>query len=94
MYPPLGELSDKHTRIATIKKHADIALKAMIEYASMAYGKLVNLMSELGHSDTEIVQSLKRDGIPKRVQVPMDMWAAQYVEDDRAFNGRIPAWMA
>jgi len=94
MYPPLGELSDKHTRIATIKKHADIALKAMIEYAAMAYGKLVNLMSELGHTDSEIVHALKREGTPKRVQVPMDMWAAQYVEDDRPFNGHIPAWMA
>jgi phage replication initiation protein len=93
MYPPLSELSDTHTKIAIIKKHAEIALKAMIDHAATAYGKLINLMSELGHTDGEIVQVLKRDGIPKRVQVPMGMWAAQYVEDDRAYSGHIPAWL-
>lgn len=93
LYPPLRRLSDKHSLISIIKKHADIALKVMIENAAIAYGKLVNLMSELGHSDSEIVTAIRRDGIPKRVKIPMDAWSAQYVEDDRPYYGAIPLWM-
>jgi len=94
MYKPFKELSDTSNFISIVKKHADIALKAMIENASIAYGKLINLMSELAYTDTEIVKALTRDGIPKRVIMPMDAWAAQYVEDDRSFTGSIPSWMA
>jgi phage replication initiation protein len=94
MYQPFKDLSDKSTFIAIVKKHADIALKAMIDNASIAYGKLINLMSELAYTDTEIVKALIRDGIPKRVILPMDAWAAQYVEDDRTFTGSTPSWMA
>lgn len=69
-YPPFKDVCYFHERIEVIKKHAMIAMEAMTNFASLSYGKLVNVMLEIGHTPEQIVQALRRDGCPKRLEIP------------------------
>ena len=74
LYPPFADLSATHAIVAMIKKHSEIALDVLIEYASIAYGKLFNVLrSRYSWTDAKIVQKLIRDGIPKRLMIPEQM---------------------
>jgi len=70
LYPPFRYLCVFHERIEVIKKHAKLAMEQMIGYASVAYGKLVNVMVEIGNTPDEIIKALRVDGCPKRLQIP------------------------
>ncbi len=69
-YPVFRRLSYFCERVQVIKKQAKIAFDSLCSYAAVAYGGLINAMSEIGMSDGEIVQKLKRDTIPKRLVLP------------------------
>lgn len=71
LYPPFSMLSDIQKVIEIIKKHCDIAFESLIEYASIAYGKLINCMIKTGISDSQIVAKLVREGMPKRLANPL-----------------------
>lgn len=70
-YPVLENLSIFHERCEVIKKHAEIALDALIGHARTSYGKLVNIMVEIGRSPERIISDLIADGTPKRLVLPL-----------------------
>jgi len=69
-YPLFKNVCYFSQRIEVIKKQAMIAMEAMTNYASLSYGKLVNVMLEIGRTPEQIVQALRRDGCPKRLEIP------------------------
>lgn len=69
-YPPLFDFSYFHDRLQVIKKMAEISFESLTNYASMSYGKLINVMLEIGRTPEQIVQVLRRDGCPKRLEMP------------------------
>lgn len=69
-YPPFEHLHSEFRRIDAIKKHCDIAFESLLEYGSIAYGKLVWYMKNiLFMSDTQIVRKFERQGVPKRLDI-------------------------
>jgi hypothetical protein len=70
-YPVFARLCAFCERIAVIKKQATITFDSLIKYASTAYGGLINVMSSIGLSDTEIVLRLRTDKTPKRLILPL-----------------------
>jgi len=70
LYPPFRFLCVFHERVETIRKHAKMAMEQMVGFASVAYGKLVNVMLEIGNTPDEIVKALRVDGCPKRLHIP------------------------
>jgi phage replication initiation protein len=58
-------------RIRTIQKTAEIGYDHLIQSASLAYGKLVNVMLEVEGSEAKVIERLKRDGIPSRLNLPI-----------------------
>jgi len=67
-YPCLDFLDQEQSVIKTIAKGAQIAFDRAVENAKQACGKLVNLMLEVVGGDyVEVVERLKRPGIPARI---------------------------
>lgn len=71
LYPPFSHLSAIHARLVIIKNHLKVAFDHLLEYASIAYGPLVNYMKIQGYTDSQIVESIRRDGLPKRLLIPV-----------------------
>lgn len=53
-----------------IKKRLRVTLDHLTSYASLSYGRLVNAMAGIGMSAAEIVEGLRRDGLPSRLFIP------------------------
>lgn len=53
-----------------IKKRLRVTVDHLTAYASLSYGRLVNALSGIGMSACEIVETLRRDGLPSRLFVP------------------------
>lgn len=70
LYPPFNKFSSLHQHIEIIKKHATIAFDNLLEYASIAYGKLIDYMMFNGYSEVQIVAKMRRAGVPARLQIP------------------------
>lgn len=70
-YPVLADTSIFHDRCEVIKKHAETALESMFGYMSDSYGKLVNVALSIGKTPEWICNRVVRDGIPKRLILPL-----------------------
>lgn len=71
-YPAMAwVLSVRPVSIPTIiKKRLKVTIEHLAAYASLSYGRLVNAMIGTGMSAVEVVQDLRRDGLPSRLFVP------------------------
>lgn len=68
-YPCLSFLSVVQEKIRTITKSVTITLNSAIHHAKQMAGKLVNVMMQFHGGDAfAVVNELKRDGIPKRLE--------------------------
>ncbi len=68
-YPCLRFLNIKQSKIKTIFRGAKIAFDSAVSNLRQQGGKLVNLMlSVFGGDYGEVVEQLRRDGIPKRIE--------------------------
>lgn len=54
----------------TIKHRLRIAVDKLVSTCSLSYGRLVNVMLGIGMTSDQIVESLRRDGMPSRLYVP------------------------
>lgn len=67
-YPCLAFLSEIQSTVKTVVKAAQIAFDKAVDHAKQACGKLVNLMLTVSGGDfVDVVQRLRRDGIPARI---------------------------
>lgn len=71
-YPALGKIlpSTPKEVIKTVKKKVKTTLNDAFEVAKTQMGKLVNYARQMGLSDSEIVERIIRDGMPKRLIHP------------------------
>ena len=68
-YPCLAFLKEEQSVIKTIAKGAQIAFDRAVENAKQTCGKLVNLMLVVAGGDCgEVVERLRRPGVPARVE--------------------------
>lgn len=66
-----GWISKEMQRIRTVQKTAEISYDYSTRCASIAYGKLLNVMMEVEGSAEKVIEKLIRDGIPKRLDLPI-----------------------
>ncbi len=75
-YPYLAEIiqefagftsESEDSLIKTARKKAEISLLHLVRHAQVAYGKLVTVLSDLGHAPDKIVSMLAVEGLPARL---------------------------
>lgn len=64
-------VQDEMSRIKTIRNETALSYEHLIGCASTAYGRLVNVMLEVEDSPEKVVEILRKDGLPKRLQMPI-----------------------
>lgn len=70
-YPnALGWISEEQSRIRTLQKTAKIGYERMAHWASVAYGPLIGLMLHVEGSPEKVIEKLRRDGLPARLDLP------------------------
>ena len=70
-YPKaLGWVHEEMQRIRTIKKAGAISYEHLIHHGANGYGKLINVMMQVEGSAEKVVEKLRRDGIPSRLNTP------------------------
>jgi len=70
-YPCISWASKKMCRIKTAKKSAEICYDSLTHHAKRAFGKLINVMSEVEGSSEKVVERLIRKGTPSRLEIPV-----------------------
>ncbi len=90
-YPCLAFLNEQQSTIKTIAKGAQVSYETAVENAKRAAGKIVNLMLDVFGGDyASVVEGLRRDGYPARI----DPYSYHVKRDptmlDRAMQG-VPA---
>ncbi len=85
-YPEaLGFLSVLQEKIRTISKVVQISLGASIHHTRMTGGKLINLLRNLYQGDdAKVIEVLRRDGVPKRLEHYSDFVIYGAVGDEDA----------
>lgn len=63
-------ICEEQSRIRTSQKTVDIGYKSLNHWASIAYGKHINLMMHVEGSAEKVVELLRRSGLPKRLDLP------------------------
>lgn len=70
-YPKaMGWISKEQSRIRTLQKTADIGYTSLNYWASVAYGKHINVMMQKEGSAEKVVEILRRAGSPARLTLP------------------------
>jgi phage replication initiation protein len=66
-----GWIQEEMKRIHTITNATKISYEFLTECASLGYGKHINVMLEVEGSAEKVVEKLIREGIPKRLDIPL-----------------------
>ena len=70
-YPKaLGWISEEQTRIRTLQRTSRIGYDALTHWASIAYGKLIDVMMAVEGSSERVIEILRREGFPARLDLP------------------------
>jgi phage replication initiation protein len=69
-YPYLAWVSGEASRIRTIRETATVSLDFLKGHCQRTYGRLIGTLRRHGASDSEIVNTLRRDGVPARLALP------------------------
>ena len=70
-YPKaMGWISSEQSRIKTLQKTASLGYESLNHWASIAYGKHINVMLQKEGSAEKVVEKLIRAGLPKRLSLP------------------------
>ncbi len=71
-YPYLDWIYPRQSRIETGRKTLDIGQDVLLEHCSRSYGKFIFTLRHLfGWTDEQIVEGIIREGIPKRLDLPI-----------------------
>ena len=70
-YPKaLGWVSEEQSRIRILKKTATLGYEGLTHWASVAYGKHIDLMMKVEGSAEKVIEKLRREGLPSRLDLP------------------------
>ena len=70
-YPCMNWVHEKASKVKTYKEIKKISCEHLISSASQSYGQLVNYMLEMGVSKEKIIEKIRRDGVPARLEIPL-----------------------
>lgn len=71
-YPKvLGWINSEMSRVKTVAKEGELAYDHLVHYAATAYGPLMNAMLKVEGSPEAVLDRLKRDGLPRRLRLPI-----------------------
>ena len=68
----MGWVQDETSRIRTVKSQDAISYERLTEIGAVAYGSLVNVMMAREGSAERVVEMLRREGTPRRLQFSDD----------------------
>jgi len=71
-YPALAFIGGAECRIATRRLSERISVSALSKHAKAAYGPLFDVLRKAGIEAVELVERLRRDGVPRRLHAPTD----------------------
>ena len=71
-YPCMRWVQEEASRIRTVKAQDAISYKRLTELGAVAYGQLVNVMMAREGSAERVIQILRREGVPRRLQFTDD----------------------
>lgn len=66
-----GWIQEDMSRIKTVQNTASISYEFMTACTANSYGKHLNVMLEIEGSAEKVLEKLKRDGVPKRLDLPI-----------------------
>jgi len=66
-----GWIQEEMKRIYTLQNTTKISYEFLTACASQGYGKHINVMLEIEGSPEKVIEKLIRDGIPKRLDIPV-----------------------
>lgn len=69
-FPALAFVDAESTRIPTRKALEAIALSKLTHHAREAYGPLVDVLVRSGRTAAEVIDRIRRPGMPKRLEAP------------------------
>jgi phage replication initiation protein len=81
-YPCLSWVSERASRIRTVKAQDEISYERMQRVGSIAYGALINVMLLREGTAEKVVELLRRDGVPKRLAFTDDYLRVQGAADE------------
>lgn len=64
-------VQEEMSRIRTVQRQTQISYEHLVEYASRAYGPLLNVMLEVEGTSDAVLDRLYRIGTPRRLQHPL-----------------------
>lgn len=67
----LNWVQEEMSRIRTIQTETKLSYDHLVKCASIAYGRLLNAMLEVEESPEDIINKLRKDGLPKRLRIPV-----------------------
>jgi len=71
-YPKaMSWVQDEMCRVKTVRSEIQLSYKHLVGCASTAYGRLLNVMLEVEESPQAVIDKLRKDGLPKRLQMPV-----------------------
>jgi phage replication initiation protein len=68
-YPALSWVSTLASRIPTLQRSDSISYNRLIFYAQVAYGQLIETMLSREAGDAEVLELLRRPGVPARLEL-------------------------
>lgn len=81
-YPCMSWVSERASRIRTIKAQDAISYARLQHVGSVAYGTLVNVMMQREGSAERVVELLKREGVPRRLTFSDDFLRTRKASDE------------
>lgn len=70
-YPKaLSWISEEQSRIRTLRRTAKIGYDTLTHWASVAYGKHIDVMMAVEGSAEKVIERLRREGFPTRLDLP------------------------
>jgi phage replication initiation protein len=71
-YPALGFISGDESRIATRRARERICLAKLTYHARESYGPLLDVLRRSGVSAVQVIERIRREGVPKRLGAPTE----------------------
>ncbi|SMC29987.1 DNA relaxase NicK [Andreprevotia lacus DSM 23236] len=68
MYPALGWISERQSRVETHKRQLEVNLNASINNIKKQFGQYVHVLREVVADDAQLLDLISREGMPKRLK--------------------------
>jgi len=68
-YKCMSWIKGKASKVRTYKKSIDIGYEKLSQCLTTSYGRLINVMLEVEGSPEKVIEKIRREGVPKRLEL-------------------------